>query len=50
MRTDSRDRFGTALEQRFTQSEIKALMIQAGFENIRFNNDEPRWCVIGTKS
>ncbi len=50
MRTDSRDRFGTPLEQRFTQSEIKSLMLQAGFKNIRFNDAEPRWCVVGIKS
>jgi SAM-dependent methyltransferase len=50
MRTDSRDRFGTPLEQRFTQVEISTLMIDAGFKNIIFNNAEPRWCVVGTKS
>lgn len=49
MRTDSRDRFGTPLEQRFTKSEITSLMIDAGFKNIVFNNAEPRWCVVGTK-
>lgn len=49
MRTDSRDRFGTPLEQRFTKSEITTLMIDAGFKNIVFNNSEPRWCVVGTK-
>ena len=49
MRTDSRDRFGTPLEQRFTKSEITTLMIDAGFENIVFNHSEPRWCVVGTK-
>tara|TARA_B100000768_G_scaffold176997_1_gene190569 strand:- start:891 stop:1718 length:828 start_codon:yes stop_codon:yes gene_type:complete len=50
MRTDSRDRFGTPLEQRFTQPEIEALMLEAGFKDIVFNNAEPRWCVVGTKS
>jgi hypothetical protein len=50
MRTDSRDRFGTPLEKRFTQAEISTLMIDAGFKNIIFNNAEPRWCVVGTKS
>jgi hypothetical protein len=50
MRTDSRDRFGTPLEQRFTKSEITTLMIDAGFENIVFNHSEPRWCVVGTKN
>ncbi len=50
MRTDSRDRFGTPLEQRFTQSQIKELMLQAGFKNIIFSDTEPKWCVVGTKS
>jgi ubiquinone/menaquinone biosynthesis C-methylase UbiE len=50
MRTDSRDRFGTPLEQRFTQSEIELMMLEAGFKNIRFNDAEPRWCVVGIKS
>lgn len=50
MRTDSRDRFGTPLEQRFTQEEIKEFMQDAGFKDIVFNNCEPRWCVVGTKS
>jgi hypothetical protein len=49
MRTDSRDRFGTPLEQRFTQSEIRFMMEEAGFKDIIFNNSEPRWCVVGTK-
>ncbi len=50
MRTDSRDRFGTPLEQRFTKEEIHELMEDAGFKNIIFNSAEPRWCVVGTKS
>ena len=50
MRTDTRDRFGTPLEKRFTQSEIELMMLEAGFKNIRFNDAEPRWCVVGTKS
>ena len=50
MRTDSRDRFGTPLEQRFTKEEIYELMEGAGFKNIIFNSSEPRWCVLGIKS
>ena len=50
MRTDSRDRFGTPLEQRFTQAQIKELMLQAGFTNIIFSDAEPKWCVVGIKS
>ena len=50
MRTDSRDRFGTPLEQRFTRSEIEDLMLLAGLEDIRFSNRFPFWCAVGTKS
>ena len=50
MRTDSRDRFGTPLEQRFTRSEIEDLMKSAGLEDIRFSNRFPFWCAVGTKS
>ena len=49
MRTDSRDRFGTPLEQRFTQLEIKEMMTSAGLENIRFSEREPFWVAVGTK-
>ena len=48
MRTDSRDRFGTPLEQRFTRSEIEDLMKLAGLEDIRFSNRFPFWCAVGT--
>lgn len=49
MRTDSRDRFGTPLEQRFTRSEITAMMESAGLEDIRFSDRFPFWCAIGRK-
>jgi len=49
MRTDSRDRFGTPLEQRFTKSEITDMMQSAGLENIRFSEDFPFWCAVGRK-
>jgi SAM-dependent methyltransferase len=50
MRTDSRDRFGTPLEQRFTRSEIEAMMKRAGLANIVFLEEEPYWCAVGRKS
>lgn len=50
MRTDSRDRFGTPLEQRFTKPEIEAMMKAAGLENIRFSDREPFWVAVGTKA
>jgi SAM-dependent methyltransferase len=49
MRTDARDRFGTPLEQRFTRIQIEQMMLDAGFEKIKFSDKEPFWCVIGYK-
>jgi ubiquinone/menaquinone biosynthesis C-methylase UbiE len=50
MRTDSRDRFGTPLEQRFSRAEIKSMMENAGLQNITFSEAEPFWCAVGSKS
>lgn len=49
MRTDSRDRFGTPLEQRFTREEISDMMVSAGLGNITFSENEPYWVAVGTK-
>jgi ubiquinone/menaquinone biosynthesis C-methylase UbiE len=49
MRTDALDRFGTALEQRFTRHEIEAMMRDAGLEEIRFSDQPPFWCAVGVK-
>ncbi|WP_116812552.1 class I SAM-dependent methyltransferase [Steroidobacter cummioxidans] len=50
MRTDSLDRFGTRLEQRFTRAQIKQMMTQAGLTDIQFSDDEPYWCAVGFKT
>lgn len=50
MRTDSRDRFGTPLEQRFTRSEIEEMMRDCSLERIEFSNDFPFWCAVGRKA
>ena len=50
MRTDALDRFGTRLEQRFTQREIKEMMENAGLEKIEFSNSKPYWVAVGYKS
>lgn len=50
MRTDSRDRFGTPLEQRFTRDEIMQMMTQAGLADIRFSESEPFWVAVGVKT
>lgn len=47
IRTDTLDRFGTALEQRFTAQQIRDMMESAGLENIRFSPRAPYWCALG---
>jgi ubiquinone/menaquinone biosynthesis C-methylase UbiE len=49
LRTDALDRFGTRLEQRFTQAEITAMMTSAGLTEIRFSPTAPFWCAVGIK-
>ena len=49
MRTDSRDRFGTPLEQRFTKQQIKSYMERSGLIDIKFSNNAPYWCAVGIK-
>lgn len=50
MRTDSRDRFGTPLERRFSRGEIARMMANSGLTNIRFSETAPYWCAVGEKS
>ncbi len=50
MRTDARDRFGTPLEQRFSQGQIAEMMANAGLEDVRFSPAAPYWCAVGIKS
>ena len=49
MRTDALDRFGTRLENRFTQKEIKGMLEDAGLIDIKFSDIAPYWCAIGIK-
>ena len=49
MRTDSLDRFGTRLEQRFTKEEISKMLVDAGFERIEFSEREPFWTALSYK-
>jgi ubiquinone/menaquinone biosynthesis C-methylase UbiE len=49
MRTDARDRFGTPLEKRFRAEEIRRMMQDAGFEDVRIPERPPYWCAIGVK-
>ncbi len=50
MRTDSLDRFGTRLEQRFTKAQIQTMLQDAGFKDIRFSERTPYWCAVGIKA
>jgi SAM-dependent methyltransferase len=49
MRTDSRDRFGTNLEKRYTKKEIENMLKNAGLYKIKFSNNAPYWCATGFK-
>jgi SAM-dependent methyltransferase len=49
LRTDSRDRFGTPLEHRFTRTEIAAMMQRVGLIDIVFSDAEPYWVALGCK-
>lgn len=49
MMTDSRDRFGTPLEKRFTKKEIKEMMENSDLRDVIFSTEEPFWCAIGYK-
>jgi 2-polyprenyl-3-methyl-5-hydroxy-6-metoxy-1,4-benzoquinol methylase len=49
MRTDSRDRFGTPLEQRYSRAQIETMMLGAGLADIVFSENAPYWCAMGIK-
>ena len=49
LRTDSRDRFGTPLEHRYSKDQIYSMCTRAGLTNITFSDRQPYWCVIGIK-
>jgi hypothetical protein len=49
MRTDSLDRFGTRLEQRFTKNEIFEMLQDTGFEKITFSKKAPYWVSLAYK-
>ena len=50
LRTDSRDRFGTPLEQRFSKKDILEMMNNSGLHRVQFSEDEPYWVAVGFKS
>jgi hypothetical protein len=50
MRNDSLDRFGTALEKRYTAAELTSLMSAAGLQDVRISADWPYWHALGRRS
>ena len=52
MRNDALDRFGTTLEQRFTQAQILQMLTSAGFiqKSVKFSSEEPFWTFSANKS
>jgi ubiquinone/menaquinone biosynthesis C-methylase UbiE len=50
LRTDALDRFGTALEHRFTKAQIAQMMERAGLERIEFSPNVPYWCAVGYRA
>ena len=50
MRVAALDRFGTALEQRFSRAAIEQMMRRSGLGEIRFREEEPYWVAIGRKA
>ena len=49
IRNDSLDRFGTALEQRFSKKQVEEMMSRAGLQNIVVSSGMPYWHAVGTK-
>ena len=48
-RNDALDRFGTPLEKRFSQEEIRRMLLAAGMREIRFSEHPPYWHVVARK-
>ena len=49
LRADALDRFGTALEHRFTKPEVEVLMRDAGLSDLEFADGPPYWTALGYK-
>jgi len=47
MRNDALDRFGTALEKRFSRAEIQDMLLDCGLEQIQFGESLPFWSAVG---
>jgi SAM-dependent methyltransferase len=49
MRNDSLDRFGTALERRYSRDEVSELMRSAGLTQLVFSGEPPFWHATGRR-
>ena len=50
MNNDSLDRFGTKLEQRFSKKDITNMLVDAGFDKVKFSDNTPYWTCICYKA
>jgi len=50
LRADALDRFGTAVEHRFSKGEVEAMMHRAGLQDVHFAAGPPFWIAVGYKS
>ncbi|HEX5257154.1 MAG TPA: class I SAM-dependent methyltransferase [Sphingomicrobium sp.] len=50
LRADALDRFGTAIEHRFSRAEIERMMLDAGLSDVRFAEGPPFWIALGYKA
>ena len=50
MRNDALDRFGTPLEKRFSRTEIEAMLVDVGMDQIRFSERAPFWHCLSRKA
>lgn len=49
IRNDALDRFGTALEQRFSKQEVITMMKNAGLDEIIVSDNAPYWHAVGKR-
>ncbi|MEO7556115.1 MAG: class I SAM-dependent methyltransferase [Acidimicrobiales bacterium] len=50
LRNDALDRFGTKVEHRFTQAQMRTLMESAGLTDIEFAETAPFWVAVGRRA
>ena len=50
LRADALDRFGTAVEHRFSKAQMERMMLSAGLRDVRFAEGPPYWIAVGYKA